>query len=1113
MAVCATSCLDVADILENSAKVVEDLQRAAVVGTDLNFLDVEVVVEIDEGSCNVPCGSRRRLQLVDNGGEVSFTMTITPFVSTPVADIFKNVEENVFSFLEEVKSELVGVPVLELITNSPTSVPTATPTTAPTASNTTRVRWLEKMAPKLGYEDYDEDDAFDSNEIKHDKPGSISVGPQVIKKQSELHHLQDAIHTGNFTGKESMFKKDFLLPIYWVNLDRSVARRIQMENMFSNLTATGHPLDPVRVPAKSIQDLELLLEEGRFIPNGIEIVPTDGEESWLKHQRKQYSTIEVACLLSHLYAVLQAYQDGHEVALVLEDDAVLKDEMFSNWQEYAKMAPSDWKILQWATSNDAVLKHATQYEHDLWITWQPEYYCAAAYMISREGMEEVLKKSLKQTEDGTFYWRIDEPELIVADELVYYLAGGAYTSTFPWISTNGLDSTFGESHPVFETEEFVYEQRRIMKRQDSILILMSCRLSDETQIVAEFNRLKTDVEVFAMWNSNFRWIVNAVIADERLVPIFEEQAFSLKNPNVEIRSHVDSKPFNKFGLVADLIDEMDQFDYVLIKDNGMRFSGFPWNTFMEKKGDSVISGALHQNLEESLARNLGKPKRQYYEFHEGQMWKYFSVPEYTSLSPIPTLFIEHGFALLESEFSGWFFNQVLDTHFLSQRSDWGIDKMWCGAAKTFRPNSPACTLIPIPVTHDDTQQITVSEDSEILGQKAFQHFRETPLFRDWMDSMTGWEHFIGDNSSLKTVMDRCRAFLYSGKRNTADLSQCASLIVEGHHKMPGNLYACGWDVLGLNIFPDYTYQGAWQPDGKFYTEKDVLVVDLHMSCVSTGDWQKSFAYMAEHFPGKIMYVNGESHGNIDDYAALNVGKRSFQIGPWHEDKYEQSTQTYVAAMTLFVVDEEQWPWIFDPTQRQINNGKNEAIAYFVSNCIEFRQNAAKELSNIVELHHGGGCHVESEKSRRVETEHHHWTSNWKLFRDYKYCLVMENKAQSGYITEKIVMAFLGGCIPIYYGTDEVFDLFNPEAFVFYDPSNPDPALEKMRRFEEDPEAYHQALKEPILRDGSTTIEKYFSLSDEAPGNSVLKSRIRTTMGLGDHSPALVTSSSGALSPL
>ena len=47
---------------------------------------------------------------------------------------------------------------------------------------------------------------------------------------------------------------------------------------------------------------------------------------------------------------------------------------------------------------------------------------------------------------------------------------------------------------------------------------------------------------------------------------------------------------------------------------------------------------------------------------------------------------------------------------------------------------------------------------------------------------------------------------------------------------------------------------------------------------------------------------------------------------------------------------------------------------------------------------------------------------------------------SAYITEKIMMAFIGGCIPIYYGPPGIFDIFNEKAFVFYNISDPQPAL-------------------------------------------------------------------------
>jgi hypothetical protein len=54
---------------------------------------------------------------------------------------------------------------------------------------------------------------------------------------------------------------------------------------------------------------------------------------------------------------------------------------------------------------------------------------------------------------------------------------------------------------------------------------------------------------------------------------------------------------------------------------------------------------------------------------------------------------------------------------------------------------------------------------------------------------------------------------------------------------------------------------------------------------------------------------------------------------------------------------------------------------------------------------------------------------------------MENHALPGYISEKLLFAFLGGCLPIYYGTREVFDVFNADAFVFWDIEDQNKAME------------------------------------------------------------------------
>ena len=57
---------------------------------------------------------------------------------------------------------------------------------------------------------------------------------------------------------------------------------------------------------------------------------------------------------------------------------------------------------------------------------------------------------------------------------------------------------------------------------------------------------------------------------------------------------------------------------------------------------------------------------------------------------------------------------------------------------------------------------------------------------------------------------------------------------------------------------------------------------------------------------------------------------------------------------------------------------------------------------------------------------------------------MENESYHGYVTEKIINAFLGGCILIYFGTEQIFDIYNRKAFIYYNISEPNPALERIR---------------------------------------------------------------------
>ena len=57
------------------------------------------------------------------------------------------------------------------------------------------------------------------------------------------------------------------------------------------------------------------------------------------------------------------------------------------------------------------------------------------------------------------------------------------------------------------------------------------------------------------------------------------------------------------------------------------------------------------------------------------------------------------------------------------------------------------------------------------------------------------------------------------------------------------------------------------------------------------------------------------------------------------------------------------------------------------------------------------------------------------------------------------MAFLGGCIPIYWGTLDVFKIFNAKSFIYYHVAQPELALERVRYLEANETAYKEVMSE------------------------------------------------------
>ena len=53
----------------------------------------------------------------------------------------------------------------------------------------------------------------------------------------------------------------------------------------------------------------------------------------------------------------------------------------------------------------------------------------------------------------------------------------------------------------------------------------------------------------------------------------------------------------------------------------------------------------------------------------------------------------------------------------------------------------------------------------------------------------------------------------------------------------------------------------------------------------------------------------------------------------------------------------------------------------------------------------------------------------ELHSPYRFAIAFENNVVGGYITEKIINAYLAGCIPIYRGHSDIYMYFNKGSFI------------------------------------------------------------------------------------
>lgn len=110
--------------------------------------------------------------------------------------------------------------------------------------------------------------------------------------------------------------------------------------------------------------------------------------------------------------------------------------------------------------------------------------------------------------------------------------------------------------------------------------------------------------------------------------------------------------------------------------------------------------------------------------------------------------------------------------------------------------------------------------------------------------------------------------------------------------------------------------------------------------------------------------------------------------------------------------------------------------------------------------------------------------------DWRFMICFENQSQDYYLTEKFMNAYLGGCIPIYWGCPQVSSLFNKKAFLLLEDTGTDSInklINQIMELENNPELYAQMHSEPLFVNNE--IAKEFTMQyikDQLQGNNQLQ---------------------------
>ena len=236
--------------------------------------------------------------------------------------------------------------------------------------------------------------------------------------------------------------------IYWINLDKSIDRKKNMENILSNFSVPNERISAIN------GHLDNNIREKYFIL-------TDNSNNYPK-----YSNTEYAILASHLYTIDKYLENNiyieNGICLICEDDLSLDFIQYWNksFTDIIKDAPNDWDIIMMGY-------FSLKLDYDEYTKWNNEW-SALSYLVNKNNIKNKInqlkiydeKLLLNETmnnpllnetinnnrENIHFKWKCNSNDLMVSDNYIFSKVN-TYIYKYPYFTfPNDNDSTLHSDH-------------------------------------------------------------------------------------------------------------------------------------------------------------------------------------------------------------------------------------------------------------------------------------------------------------------------------------------------------------------------------------------------------------------------------------------------------------------------------------------------------------------------------------------------------------------------------------------------------------------------------------------------------------------------------------------